>query len=167
MPKKNELPLWMGKSPKEYRLKQMRTHSKYYGKSSPSRDDLLLLIPKDMKCPSCEVKMIWTAPKKVGLRRVISLQHDRSGKIRLICFSCNSRHSHLKCSESVFYSMGRDKKYCNGCQRVKSINDFWADNSNSSTVKRKGRCKICAYKSHRRWILRNDKLKQKQKEGTT
>ena len=73
------------------RFLQMRTQAGSDGKAVPSPEWFEREAPPDMVCPPCGVQMVWH--KQTDPRRVLTLQHDRSGRMRLICMSCNVRHA--------------------------------------------------------------------------
>jgi hypothetical protein len=76
------------------RLQNMRAAAKRRGVVVPSMEELLAMVPADMKCPCCGRDMVWTT--KLGTRAdVISLQHYSNGAIGMVCYSCNSRMRHL------------------------------------------------------------------------
>lgn len=77
------------------RFNQMRGSAKSSGKYVPEISELRALAKRlfKMECPCCLQAMTWRRVK--GISNVITLQHDRSGSIRLICFRCNVRHGSL------------------------------------------------------------------------
>lgn len=104
------------------RFQRMRIQAKRLGKRVPSYEELDRALPSDMLCPVCAVLMVWRA--KIAPKRVITLQHDQSGEIRLICQSCNSRHAAYGDS---FYNLPPEHKRCCGCKRIKPFGDFPKD----------------------------------------
>jgi rRNA maturation endonuclease Nob1 len=76
-----------------------------------------------------------------GRSTVISLQHDRSGDIRLMCHACNTRHA--KMPGDLFYEVGPDKHRCPRCERILPLNAFWKDRSGDKWRNRWSYCKDC------------------------
>jgi hypothetical protein len=106
---------------KHGRFIQMRFSSRYRNKKVPTFEELEELS-KSLNCPKCQKEMVWRSPK--GLNPdLVTIQHDRSGKVKLLCHGCNSKHSHL--SDKVFYHLKLTEKYCNRCEKVKLKSEFW------------------------------------------
>jgi hypothetical protein len=136
---------------KHHRFIQMRSHAKFDGKAVPSYQQLELLMPSDMRCAVCVRRMNWLA--KDGKATQITLQHDHDGRLRLICFGCNSRHARLP--GDLLYALKPDERYCHKCKSVKSIADFYRSNYLKRTIKLSSRCKSCLNKSHAEWRRHN------------
>jgi hypothetical protein len=115
------------------------------------------LIAREMKCEACGVETQWAGVK--GSMSTISLQHDRSGKLRLICMGCNQRHDDLP--GDTFYDLPANHWHCAGCKRVLPLTAFYPD-------KVGGRCRKCLVDVRRRNWAKNGKrymansLKRKQ-----
>lgn len=135
---------------KHYRFQQMRTQSTRRGKTSPSRDELESMIPKNMICQSCNRKMNWLSSE--GHATVITIQHDRDGTLRLICRSCNARHASFNGDE--FYNRDITKKCCPRCREMLPWSSFTIDKSrrwnDANTY-----CRKCRTKMHGVWRTKN------------
>jgi hypothetical protein len=134
---------------RHYRFLQMRTGASSAGKVIPSMAELESLVPADMRCTACGTLMNWL--KKDGADTCITLQHDRSGEIKLICFSCNVRHHSFP--GDTFYDEPKDHRYCVGCEQSKPSSEFYR-RSNEHWV---ARCKSCT-SSERRVIYQENPL---------
>lgn len=139
-----------------YRMKDMRTKAKVYGKTVPSREQIKILfdilVKNGMRCPGCQCLMHWTV--RLGpLRSVVSLQHDRSGQIKLICQSCNTRHHHVK--GDLFYEIPKGSKYCCGCNQILTLESF--SSSSTSLLAVRSRCRKCSYELKKKWVNANRK----------
>ena len=106
---------------KHYRFQQMRVNAKRHNKVVPSYEELEILDNKI--CPSCKRRMNWRG--RDGQSTVITLQHDKSGRILFLCRACNTIHA--KTPENIFYNLPKHSKYCHRCKVVKNINDFYKD----------------------------------------
>ena len=140
----------MTNDPVRKRMLQMRWAAKYNGKTVPSIAELEAMIPKDIVCPECKRKMNWF--RKEGHSTVITLQHDRDGKHRILCQGCNVRHAFMRRDD--FYKFPKDKKRCYVCGTVKPLTEFWTDNS-TRWMNKFGKCKPCGNKKHQEWVARN------------
>jgi hypothetical protein len=132
---------------KHYRFWQMRSTAKQYGKSVPTYQTLQNLTNSlvDMKCPHCQIAMTWLRIKgQAG--RVISLQHDRDGTIRLLCLSCNSRHS--VCSDDTYYEIPPTLYHCIGCDKWKDRSEF-RTRRRGNGIRRESYCKPCDNRKRR------------------
>src|SRR5262245_14716555 len=71
---------------------QMRDTAKRSGKAVPTHAELEAMFRAliGMRCPVCCVVMNWLG--RDGRRRVVTLQHDRGGTLRLSCVSCDVVH---------------------------------------------------------------------------
>lgn len=122
-------------------------------RKAPSIAYLERLIPKNMQCPVCGTKMNWL--QKDGAATVITLQHDNSGKIRLICHACNVRHGHVTAGEYVFYHTPNGWKWCPGCKRARPTKMFHNDSVNKSG--RRAYCKACSRTMWHKWAKQKAK----------
>jgi hypothetical protein len=120
MPRKNPKE-WARLNPKRARFYQMRATARQFSKIAPSFDWLESAVPRGMICPVCDRRMVWRGKGS----RVITLQHDRSGEMRLMCKQCNTRHA--KMPGDSFYSLPKDHKYCPECKTAKTLDSFWRD----------------------------------------
>lgn len=106
-----------------YRYQRMRIEAKRNHKTVPGYDELLAMTPADMICVGCSRKMNWLAGD--GQSTVASLQHDRDGKLRLICRACNTRHAQM--DGDSFYTFPKEKKRCPKCKQIKELGEFQVD----------------------------------------
>lgn len=108
------------------RAEQMRRGARYGEKAIPPREVIESLLnaalASGMKCPSCGRTMNWL--KKDGQSTVITLQHDRDGGFRAICFGCNVRHQFHP--NDTFYSLPAGHKRCQACKNNKPTADFYS-----------------------------------------
>lgn len=75
---------------KHLRFHRMRMSAQTAGKKRPTFATLERLVPPGLVCPACGRRMNWL--KRDGAASMVTLQHDRSGRLRLICFTCNVQH---------------------------------------------------------------------------
>lgn len=106
---------------KHHRFIQMRTDAKTHCKKVPSYKLLEQLLGhiENMRCPHCKRRMNWLRKES---KFVITIQHDRSGRLRLLCMECNLAHS--LCPGDTFYDIPLNKKWCSSCETVKSKKRF-------------------------------------------
>lgn len=135
---------------KHLRLIQMNADAKQNGKQAPSFAELESLIPQDMKCSACARTMNWL--RTGGMSTQVTLQHDRSGQIRLICFGCNTRHASLP--GDLLYEIPKGHRYCPGCHLIKSESSFWQRKSKRRDVFIP-RCKDCHADAYRDRVAAN------------
>lgn len=129
-----------------YRLSAMRCSAKAKGKTVPSWKELYHLLSKlcCLQCPHCKQQMVWL--RSQNSRRVITLQHDRSGNIKFLCLSCNSSHGNLK-TDDDFYKTPKLFE-CRGCKKDKDLKSFYPNNGKPRP--KDYLCKECYRASHRR-----------------
>lgn len=129
---------------KHYRFRQMRSGAGERGKAVPSVEELeLMLLRLGLFCPGCGTTMTFTAPSN-DRRHLMTLQHDRSGQMRLLCYSCNSRHPHMP--GDLFYSKTAYTKWCNGCSQFRAVRDFAKHPSRISGLAT--RCRSCGNRKY-------------------
>lgn len=106
------------------RFRCMQRRAEKSGKYVPTTAELGALFDQieDMKCPSCLQTMTLFGPSKSRGNR-ISLQHDHSGRIRLVCLSCNVGHGQSGAGDAYF-DIPSGKKYCPNCRKIKDRTDF-------------------------------------------
>lgn len=126
-----------------HRLNNMRSRAISSRKYSPKFAELEALVPPGMKCQPCGRAMIWYAGTVVS--NLITLQHDRSGTIRLICQGCNSGHAWVEGDR--FYEIGPGKRQCGLCKAIKPVSEFVKQKLGASGIRRSGRCLQC----HNAW----------------
>lgn len=131
------------------RIKNMRSSAKRDGKYVPTPSEIRNAIPSPFLCPACGIKMNWK--RSAGAKTQATLQHDRSGDIKIICASCNSRHHHY--DGDSFYDLPQGKKRCSDCKEVLSTDDFFVDKS--TFTGRKSCCKACSTKRVYQWRAKN------------
>jgi hypothetical protein len=136
---------------KHYRFGQMRSSAKRHGKVVPTHEQLALMTDENMICPDCGIKMNWRS--KDGMSSVASLQHYRSGRISIVCRSCNTRHASME--GDSYCDMPKDHKRCPSCLGIKPSSEFFLDNGRSGLLKRKSICKICACVKLNQWREKN------------
>lgn len=134
-----------------YRFGQMRSTAKRNGKEVPSRVNLHDMVDEQMLCPDCGTRMNWRS--KDGKSTVASLQHYRSGRMSIVCLSCNTRHASM--GGDSYCDMPKDHKRCPSCDKTKSRDEFSADNGRSGSLKKKSICKSCSDEKVNQWKERN------------
>jgi hypothetical protein len=135
----------------------MRANAKRHGKNVPSRVLLSEIVEtSQMKCPSCGVKMNWRI--KDGTKTIATLQHDRSGEIKLLCLSCNTRHAQFE--NDSFYSNPENHHPCRCCKQVLLKTEFNKDKSRPLGIK--SYCKKCSYEKYKQWASTNREQINKQ-----
>ncbi|MGR3218716.1 MAG: hypothetical protein ACUZ8H_02715 [Candidatus Anammoxibacter sp.] len=137
--------IWL--CPKHYRFQQMRVNAKRYWKEVPLYWELenMLSWTEGMVCQPCKRPMNWLSEE--GQSTVVTLQHDRSGTMRLICRACNSCHHHYE--GDTFYDKPEGTKLCKSCNRILPELDFCKDNSKASKLK--SYCRECTKEKHYEW----------------
>jgi bacterioferritin-associated ferredoxin len=140
---------------KHYRFRQMRDNANTCRKTIPSMEELESLVPPGMMCVVCKRTMTWLAKEK-GRSPVISLQHDRDGTHRLICYACNIRHAVLPGDLIYKLDLTRER-YCHKCKSVKPLDSFarLIKGSPRKTTRLSSQCKACLNALKRDWISRN------------
>lgn len=126
-------------------LRGMISRARTRGKAVPSMKQLLRMVPRDMKCPDCKETMVWKMAENP--QRVMTLQHYRSGKMALVCLSCNSRHHYMP--GDTYRKMPKDHKRCPQCEAIKPFADFYRDKSRSGIIKNSSSCIACTLRDHR------------------
>ena len=131
------------------RFIQMRNNAKYTYGVAPSMDVLARLAEElvDMHCPVCNIQMAW---KGVWGERV-TLQHDRSGEIRLLCMNCNARHQMYE--GDTFYIYWPHYANCIRCRSLMPIDAFRRNASKNN--KKQSLCATCSYVLRKAWRLKN------------
>ena len=144
---------------KHYRFQVMRTTAQRRGVSVPSYETMDDILPEDMACPGCARTMVWTQAEDRS--RVLSLQHDRSGRILFLCRSCNTRHAHH--DGDSFYDVPGGHKRCPGCNKALPYSDFTKDSRKFLGLKTY--CRECSNERHREWARKNrERLSREQRE---
>lgn len=137
---------------KHYRFMCMRTRAQRSNKTVPSYAELDILLQRcQMFCPACKEEMVWES--KDNQQRVITLQHDRDGNLRLLCRSCNTRHS--SCEGDTFYDIPKDHKICPMCKDLLPFDKFDNDFSGERFANKKTYCKECSKKRLYEWRRKN------------
>ena len=136
---------------KHYRFSQMRGTAKRRGKVVPSYGDLENLNTETGgKCPVCKRTLNWLS--KDGTSTVVTLQHDRSGGVRFLCLSCNTRHASFP--NDTFYSTDPNMRMCPRCKTRLPLSEFSKDNNgrwkNTNTY-----CRKCRTIMHGEWVSSN------------
>ena len=163
----SRMPVWLEK--RHLRFSGMRSGARRHGKYVPTIKELNVLVPSDMKCVVCKRRMVWFA--RHDRTRVMTLQHDRNGRLRMICKSCNTRHYYYP--GDSFYSVPRDQKRCFRCEAIKPLGAF-PHQHHERWKNRSGMCRVCAVDAWREWRNRNRdhrnaylrRRRQERREGT-
>lgn len=136
--------------PRHYRFGQMRSTAKRRGKKVPEHTEIAAMVEAcKMICPLCGRSMNWLA--KSGHSTVVTLQHDQSGELKLLCLACNVRHRTF--AEDSIYTRDRSKHPCRDCGKELAKSDFWTDRSRPLGIK--PYCKNCAYERYKKWAENN------------
>lgn len=121
---------------KHYRFMKMRQSAKCKNKYAPSYTELENLFEKQgLKCGLCNKTLNWSS--KDSPKDRITLQHDKSGDIKFLCLSCNSRHAKAGLGDRI-YELGIDVKPCNNCKIIKQKVEFYTQGKSIQP-----NCKIC------------------------
>lgn len=139
---------WLCK--KHYRFMQMRSSAQVEGKRIPSHEALeKLWSDVGMICPHCNRKM--NTLRIDGGSTVVTLQHDRSGQVRLLCMRCNVQHA--VCPGDSFYTFDPNMKWCSKCDTTLPLSSFYED---ARTLNgRVSHCKRCKLKQGAQWAANN------------
>lgn len=132
---------------KHSRFQQMRVQARARGKAVPSYEALEAMTTI---CKGCGVQTHWLVSDGPRTRQA-TLQHDRSGAMRILCYSCNSRHEKLPGDQ--FYEVPPGQKRCPTCEAVKPIGAFIRDKSHPSGVK--SSCRQCNNAKEVKYVARN------------
>lgn len=140
---------------KHYRWGQMKAHAKRRGKHVPS-DPMLFFLTAEatsptggMRCPACFREMNWLGGD--GQDTVVTLQHDRGGRMRFLCRSCNTRHAAYPNDD--FYAIPDGYRLCPGCGCLKALANFVKDKTRWK--QKKTYCRECSRKRHAAWVAKN------------
>jgi hypothetical protein len=115
---------------KHYRFHNMRDGCRMRGVSKPSYEELEALAQRDFAdglCSICRRPLKW---RTRNFRDLVTLQHDRSGKLRLICLVCNQHHKTFP-GDSYFDTP--HLRWCRLCNTAQPPENF-------SSI---GRCRTC------------------------
>lgn len=132
-----------------YRISTMRACAKRNAKATPTRQQIEGMIPSPFVCSCCKRPMTWL--RETGTSQQATLQHDRSGEMRIICFACNTRHAQHP--GDSFYAVPENHKSCPDCETVKPLEAFAVDRSRP--IGRRSYCRPCAAKRFKKWEVRN------------
>lgn len=145
---------------KHYRFSSMRSRAKRDGKQVPSRSELEGMVPTPFVCVGCSLPMTWG--RENGASSQATLQHDRSGVLRIICLACNTRHAAHP--DDTYYDIPSGYKRCAKCERVLPQERFSQDRSRPIGLK--SSCRECSGSAHAKWRTENrDHYNAKQREG--
>ncbi len=149
---------WLCK--KHYRFTQMRAKCKTLGKRMPSYEWLELESGRiNDKCPSCHRIMNWL--KGDGVATVVTLQHDRSGEMRLLCLSCNTRHAYYP--DDMFYQRDEAQKWCPRCKQELALDNFKTKKRKSQWLDRETYCIQCNRDRQADWASKQARRKRQAK----
>ena len=142
---------------RHWRFNQMRQCAQHAGKIIPTVEHLERLANElsGMVCPACRLPMIWTGTPK---SRVVSLQHDQDGTLRLICQSCNCRHANI--GDAFYEILGPDRKLCRRCSTVKPLSEFHKRTKGGSYGGVRDWCKTCGYACVREYRRKSPRKKR-------
>lgn len=132
---------------RHYRFGQMRATAKRRAKSVPTHS-MLESLARNMTCIGCGREMVWLG--SIDQSRVVSLQHDRDGTLRLLCRGCNTRHATHP--GDTFYTLPRGYLRCSDCASLLAESAFARDRSRPRG--RRSYCKKCANIRHAEWRAR-------------
>jgi len=141
-----------------YRSNQMRDSASAKGKIVPNQiwleRELIRIELAGMICPHCSIQMQWSG---AGSRKnTITLQHDFSGDLRLLCLSCNVKHSNHGSDD--YYQLLPGENHCARCHQVFPEDSFPSQLMKDGTRKKRSYCRGC-----RAEYDRQRKLKKKKK----
>ena len=122
----------------------------FYG-IAPSIEQLEHMIEASgLICPTCGKTMLLDGEPRADL---LTLQHDRSGSLNVLCFSCNRRHAEYPGDE--FYRFYPNYAFCFRCKALLPVNAFHRNKSLPSG--RQSTCPACGYILHRDWKRKQTK----------
>jgi RNase P subunit RPR2 len=130
---------------KHFRFVAMRAFAKTRGKYQPTAAELEALIPPGMVCVTCQRVMNWLHTD--GRSTQVTLQHDRSGAIRLICSACNTKHQAMP--GDLIYALPASSKFCQKCETVLPLASFHFRKRGRSAGKPLSICISCERVLHR------------------
>lgn len=104
---------------KHWRFNRMRYSARADGKTVPSFEQLEEMS-RSMVC-HCGRVMYWLSTDG-PVSQQASLQHDRSGVMRLLCRACNTKHS--DCPGDEFYTVPEEHRFCGQCKKLKPCSEF-------------------------------------------
>lgn len=127
-----------------YKIEMMRSSSTATGKYRPSVAELealfVALKADGMRCPVCRTELVLIRKDiKAEWHKAISIQHDRSGAVRLICQLCNTRHDDFPGDE--FYDLPAGHKRCPTCKNIKPFSAFYKLRKDGDSLQ--SYCKEC------------------------
>lgn len=131
---------------RHYRFNKMRSGASDRRVYAPTFQELEAMVPDDMTCPACRRVMNWR--RRDGSSTVITLQHDRSGEMRMMCSRCNSQHAHHP--EDQFYLVPAGHKRCPGCGAIKHYETHFHKSGTGQTGHVTVYCKSCKSARHLR-----------------
>lgn len=123
--------------PMHYRISSMRSRARRDNKYVPKREEIEALA-ECLNCLGCGRLMNWL--RSDGASTQVTLQHDRSGTIRLLCLACNTRHA--KHPDDSYYDLPKDHKRCPDCETVLPRSAFALDRSRPIGLK--SYCRQCS-----------------------
>lgn len=132
-----------------YRISSMRSRAKRDNKVAPTRAEIEALVPSPFVCAPCGREMTWL--RTGGASAQATLQHDRSGSLRILCLGCNTRHA-AHAGDS-FYDIPADMKFCADCSQTKPRAEFCADRSRPIGLK--AYCRPCSSSRNKKWRMRH------------
>lgn len=128
-----------------YRISSMRARAQRDGKKSPTVAQIEALVPSPFVCVGCARPMNWLHGD--GRSTQVTLQHDRSGELRLICLACNTRHAQHP--EDSYYTIQAGHKRCPDCEQHLPHAAFAKDRSRPIGLK--SYCRACSSIRHKSW----------------
>jgi hypothetical protein len=135
---------------KHKRFLQMQRTAKYDKKYMPSLYEIEALVPKDMICQDCGIKMNWINSSSRSATAV--LQHYRDGSLGVVCHSCNVRHGFMP--GDSYRDIPAGHKLCGSCKTIKPLDMFYK-RSDAKAKYPMTKCKSCNLEAHREWRRKN------------
>lgn len=134
---------------KHHRFWQMQKVAKSDKKYVPSIYEIEKIVPVDMVCQDCGIKMHWIDNDNRASGAV--LQHYRDGTLGIVCMSCNSKHGHM--DGDSYRELPKNHKLCNKCKTIKPLSEFGkrAKNGKDGSNYPKSSCKSCLTKKLNEW----------------
>jgi hypothetical protein len=123
---------------KHFRMARMQEGARKAGKRVPTAGELEEMRKGGDTCILCGGVMQWG---RGGDRsRLVTLQHDQSGEMRFLCFSCNVRH---RTAGDSIYELPLNHRKCASCKNALPIEHFRPTPGEGRPHRRSSRCDAC------------------------